>query len=169
MLKQWIIIMVSIIENKATNKLRLFLLFILSQFFTNYKFIYPFKKLVTKYNQSNFIIKINKLGLSAGKTIGSNFPLFKLTILLLNTLKNHSPESNIDCNIKRECSFFEMRLKDNNTHSSFTRLLASDKQKFLKRFIIPIERARLIGGYYDIISYKDHKKELVVKIPVVYI
>ena len=52
---------------------------------------------------------------------------------------------------------------------SFSRLLAADKQKFLKRFIIPIERVKLIGGYYDIISYKDHEKGLVVKISAVYI
>jgi|TergutMp193P3_1026864.scaffolds.fasta_scaffold61297_2 hypothetical protein len=161
--------MVGIIENKATNKIRLLFLFILSQLFTKYKFISPFKKLITKYNQSNFIININKLELSAGKTIGSNLPLFKLTILLLNTLKHNSPESNIDCSIERESSFFEMRLKDNNTYSNFTKLLSSDKQKFLQRFIIPIERAKLIGGDYNIISYKNHKKELVVKIPVVYI
>ena len=161
--------MVNIIKNKTTNKLRLFFLFILSKLFTSYKFISPFNKLITEYNQSNFVINIKKLGLSAGKTMGSNLNLFKLTVLFLKTLKNHSPESNIDCIIEREHSFFEMRLKDNNTYSNFSMLLSSDKQKFLKRFIIPIGRTKLIGGNYNIISYKDHKKELVVKIPVVYI
>ena len=157
------------ITGDAINYLCLFYLLVLSQLFNGYKFISPLKKLIKKHNQSDFVIKFKKLEPSAGRTIGSSRSLFKLIILLLNTLKNHSPESKIDFTLERQDSFFEVRLKDNNTYSKFNRLLSSDKKDFLKRFIIPIERVKLISGNYDIISHHDRKQELVVKVPVIYI
>jgi hypothetical protein len=161
--------MVHKIKDETINYFCLFYLFVLSQFFNSYKLISPLKKLIKNYNQSDFIVNVKKLGLGAGRTIGSSLSLFKLVILLLNTLKTNSPESNIDFTLERRYSFFEVRLKDNNTYSRFTKLLSSDKKDFLKRFIIPIERTKLISGDYDIISHRDHKRELIVKVPVIYI
>jgi hypothetical protein len=159
--------MINKITDNTAGYLSMFCFSVLSKFFSNYRFISPFKKLIAKYNQSDFMINIKQLELRAGKTIGKNFSLFQAIDLLLNTLKTNSPESKIDFSIKKEFSFFEIRLKDNNTYSSFTKLLSSDKRGFLQRFIVPIERVKLISGNYNIISYRDHKRELVVKIPVV--
>jgi len=125
------------------------------------------KQLFNELKKNKILIKIRHIDIRAGRKITNDMNIYKVIFILLKTIKQNLRNTTIEFSMVNNGSGIVVSLKDIGKSQKFSELLSLNKKEFYKKFIIFIERLKLINGSYSIKTYNDRNKEIIVKIPVI--
>lgn len=125
------------------------------------------KQLFNEFKKSKILVRIRHIDVGAGRTINNDMNIYKVISILLKTIKQNVRNTAIEFSMVKNGSGIVISLKDVGENQKFSELLSLNKKDFFKKFIIFIERLKLINGSYSIKTHEDRNKEIIVKIPVI--
>lgn len=125
------------------------------------------KELFRDFKKSKVLIRIRHIDLGAGRTISNDLNVYKIISILLKTIRDNVRGTSIEFSLIKNEDSLVICLKDVSDDQRFTGLLSLSKKEFLKKFIIFVERLKLINGSYSIKAHPDRNKEIIVKIPII--
>lgn len=161
------IIMVKNLILKSIHEINKLYFYIFPLILIDLGLIPALKQLFREFRKRKVLIRIRHIDIGARRTINNDLNVYKIIFILLNTIKKNIKNTSIEFSLIKNDSSLIVALKDIDGNQRFTDLLSLNRKDFLKKFIIFIERLKLVNGSYVIKKYPNKNREIIVKIPII--